>query len=487
MIRPLLGLVAVLLISSCQSGGLNTQHSHAPTADTTMLKQAYDQFKETRITHRRFKHADLEPILLEHQQRGNLKVDEIGRSVQNKAIYSLKYGEGTKKAMLWSQMHGNEPTATMALLDLFNFFQGSGDDFDSVRNLIRENVTIHFIPMLNPDGSDRFIRRNALDVDLNRDARMGATPEGNLLKTYAQEFKPDYGFNLHDQNIYHNVPNTPVPVTIALLAPAYNVEREINDVRGRAMKIASGMNKLLQTQIPGAVAKYDDTYSPRSFGDNFQAWGASTVLIESGGYKGDPEKQYIRELNFMIILNALIEIAEGSYEGHSIDDYDNLPINDSKLYDVLIRKVLVHHNDSLSMITDLGINRDEIHQDTTFSIRSRVSDLGDLGENYGYDEIDASGLEYVPGKVYPSTFASFGQLDRVKAMELLRQGYVAVTVTRLPSGAERIPNDFPLHVFNQRQPNLGLPAIGREAHFLLAKDGDIQYAVVNGFLVDLRE
>src|SRR5690606_41600774 len=63
---------------------------------------------------------------------------------------------------------------------------------------------------------------------------------------------------------------------------------------GDAMKIAAGINQLLQAYVPGGVAKYDDTYSPRSFGDNFQSWGTRTVLIESGGYKGDPEKQFIR-------------------------------------------------------------------------------------------------------------------------------------------------------------------------------------------------
>src|SRR5690606_7078260 len=127
----------------------------------------------------------------------------------------------------------------------------------------------------------------------------------SLLRARAQAIKPQYGFNLHDQNIYYNVPGTKNPVSISLLAPAFNEPREINPVRENAMKIAAGMNDILQKYIPDAVAKYDDTYTPRGFGDNFQSWDASTVLIESGGMKGDPEKQQIRKLNFIIILNAL--------------------------------------------------------------------------------------------------------------------------------------------------------------------------------------
>src|SRR5690606_25111024 len=146
----------------------------------------------------------------------------------------------------------------------------------------------------------------------NRDARAGETAEGRILIEAARTVQPDYGFNLHDMNIYYNVPDTPNPVTIALLAPAYNEKREINEVRGDAMKIAAGINRILQGYIPNGVAKYDDTYSPRAFGDNFQSWGVSTVLIESGGYPGDPEKQFIRKLNFIVMLNSLIEIAQGS-------------------------------------------------------------------------------------------------------------------------------------------------------------------------------
>lgn len=72
--------------------------------------------------------------------------------------------------MLWSQMHGNESTATMALFDLFNFLEGKGDQYDTFRQLLNSQLRLKFIPMLNPDGADVFKRRNALDIDLNRDA-----------------------------------------------------------------------------------------------------------------------------------------------------------------------------------------------------------------------------------------------------------------------------------------------------------------------------
>ncbi len=476
-------LFVLSMIIGCQSDGIFNRSASSYQLDTAMLHQAYDLYKEPSITHRRFKHADIDSLIQLHKQKGILKIDTLGKSYLGKAIYQLKYGEGENKVMLWSQMHGNEPTATMALLDIFNFLEGEHDGLDSLRQIIKANTTLYFVPMLNPDGADMYTRRTAQEIDMNRDARAGSTVEGRLLIDFAAEIKPDFGFNLHDQNIYHSIPETGTPVTISLLAPAYNYERDINDVRGRAMRLAAGMNAVLQHEIPGAVARYDDAHTPRGFGDNFQKWGASTVLIESGGYKGDPEKQYIRKLNFMIILNALLEIADGSYDKHEIADYESLPPNDAKLTDVLLRGVTVG-SDSAQYVTDISIRRDEVTVGRDFYLRSRIDDLGDLLENFGYEEVDEAGFRFVPGKIYPKVFSQIDQLSHESAMEMLRDGYIAVQVSRMPS---QVMHDFPLVIFNQRKPSEAQAHLGREAHFFLEKDGELHYAVVNGTLIPLQQ
>src|SRR5690606_29291369 len=272
-------------------------------------------------------------------------------------------------------------------------------------DLIFDNLELHFIPLLNPDGAEIFARRNAQQIDLNRDARVQHTTEASLLRVRAEAVKPGYGFNLHDQNIYYNVPDTRNPVSISLLAPAFNQQREVNEVREAAMQIIVGMNSILQKYIPDGVAKYDDTYTPRGFGDNFQSWGASTVLIESGGKKGDPEKQEIRKLNFIIILNALLEIAQGSYKQYDFQDYEKIPFNASQLHDVVVRNVDLG-NDSVPLKTDIAIRRGEITIGRDYFVRGRIEDIGDLDESYGYEEIDADGLMFMQGETYPKTFDS---------------------------------------------------------------------------------
>lgn len=474
---------AALFLSACHSAGqINGGHTYKP--DTSMLAQAFDTFREPTIIHRRFKHADVEPLILKRKDGGVFTVEQLGQSVQKRPIYQLQYGSGDKKVMLWSQMHGNEPTATMALMDLFNFLEGKEDTYDDIRTLLREKTSLYFIPMLNPDGAEIYNRRNAQDIDVNRDARQAATPEARILKNAAEKVKPRYGFNLHDQNIYYNVPGTPNPVTIALLAPAYNEAREVNDIRGGAMKIAAGINRILQGYVPNAVAKYDDTFTPRGFGDNFQSWGASTVLIESGGYKGDPEKQFIRKLNFIIILNSLIEIAQGSYEQYAIEEYEQIPFNASRLSDLVLRNV-THVVDSVSYTTDLAIKRDEYSTEGgNYYVRSRIDDIGDLQDDYGYEELDASGLHFMEGKVYEKAFANPGAISMSQAYSLLRQGYYAVRVQNMPADRH---HSLPLLLLNKRTAPGASPNLGREANFFLAKDGKPIYAVVNGYLVDLEK
>ncbi|GMQ30197.1 M14 family zinc carboxypeptidase [Algoriphagus confluentis] len=444
------------------------------------MEAAFDQYKEPAITHRRFKHADLQPLIQKHS--GAFQVEQLGESIEGKSIYSMKWGEGKTKVMLWSQMHGNESTATMALFDLFNFLEGKNDGYDDLRTLLKSELNLKFIPMINPDGADAFKRRNSLDIDLNRDAISQISPEAVILKSARDNFEPEFGFNLHDQQIYYNVVNTPKQATISLLAPAYNYETEINEVRERAMKTIAGMNELLQQMIPGGVGKYDDAFEPRAFGDNIQKWGTSTILIESGGYPDDPEKQVIRKINFVIILNALHQIATRGYEQYTTEQYFSIPDNGLQLVDLKINEMLVEANGKKYPI-DLVIRRRESEANGSYFVSGSIDDLGDMQVYFGFEEIDATGLEYVEGKVYPTAFGSINDLSEEKALELLRQGFMAVKVN---NGAPRELHGLPIQVMKSTDKLSGGWTTGSAPNFFLGKEGKLRYAVINGYLIDLE-
>ena len=444
------------------------------------LEEAFNQYKEPAITHRRFKHVDLQPLIQKHS--GKFQVEQLGESIEGRSISSMIWGEGKTKVMLWSQMHGNESTATMALFDLFNFLEGKNDGFDDLRTLLKSELNLKFIPMINPDGADAFKRRNSLDIDLNRDAISQISPEAVILKSARDTFEPEFGFNLHDQQVYYNVVNTPKQATISLLAPAYNYETEINEVRGRAMKTIAGMNELLQQIIPGGVGKYDDAFEPRAFGDNIQKWGTSTILIESGGYPNDPEKQVIRKINFMIILNALHQIATKGYEQYTTEQYFSIPDNDLMLVDLKINEMLVEVNGKKYPI-DLVIRRRESEANGSYFVSGSIDDLGDMQVYFGFEDFDATGLEYTDGKVYPQAFESLEEITEQKALELLREGYFAVKVVK---GTPRQLHNLPIQVLKSSDRLSGGWMTGSQPNFFLSKEGKLKIAVVNGYWIDLE-
>ncbi|TVP48658.1 MAG: peptidase M14 [Mongoliibacter sp.] len=447
--------------------------------DSSQLFDAYEKYKEESVSQRRFKHAEVMPLIRD-RANDDFQVEEIGKSVEGRSIFQMTWGNGPTKVMLWSQMHGNESTATMALFDLSNFIEGKDDDYDELRTFLKNELTIRFIPIVNPDGMDRWIRRNALDIDLNRDAISLASPEAVLLKNARDSFSPEFGFNLHDQSTFYTVGDTEKPATISVLAPAFNYETEVNDVRKRAMQVIAGMNELLQEVVPGHVGKYNDAFEPRAFGDNIQKWGTSTILIESGGFPNDPEKQEIRKLNFLAMLHALQQIANESYGKYSLETYYAIPDNSFRLMDVIIRNLQLSKG-VFQYKADIGIKRKESDVKGDFYVTGSIDDMGDLSIFYGYEELDASGFEIVQGKVFEETFESSDAISKEKSFELLREGFLAIKVKE---GDEL--HGLPLLVLKNQTEIPEMISIGNAPNFFLAKDGELKFALVNGYLINLE-
>ena len=166
------------------------------------LWKTYPQFKEESFTQRRIKHQDLQPLIEKYKQRAGFNIHHVGTSIEGRSLNLISIGTGKTNVFLWSQMHGDESTATMAIFDIFNFI--SSDKFKAEKVALFKNVTLHFLPMLNPDGAEVFQRRNTLGIDVNRDALRLQSPEGKTLKRIRDSLDADFGFNLHDQSKYYN-------------------------------------------------------------------------------------------------------------------------------------------------------------------------------------------------------------------------------------------------------------------------------------------
>lgn len=348
----------------------------------------YSKFHENTISTKYLPYQKIEKLIYKHSKSGVFEYSIIGKSTENVDINMFKYGTGITKVLIWSQMHGDETTGTQAVFDIFNLLSSENEN-TKLLSIIKSECTLYFIPMLNPDGALKHKRRNSCDVDINRDARAVQSPEAKILAEIVNTIKPDFGFNLHDQEIYYSAGNTAKPATISFLTPSFNFEKSINESRISSMKLIVEMNKVLQNYIPGCIGRYNDDFMPNAFGDIIQKSGTATILIESGGYKDDDEKQFVRKLNYISILSGLISISDKSYIDNSISDYGKIPFNKKNaFFDIIYRNVKIDKNGN-ELSIDVGLRKKTIlnNQSLTFEYQYFIDDIGDLSDYFAYEEL----------------------------------------------------------------------------------------------------
>ncbi len=394
MTRTLSVLVplGVLLLPGlgCAPGGTGAPSIPGPVRELADFHAGVraEGLDERRFDQRAYREV-VEPLI-----RGSdrLRSEVVGTSAEGREIRSVRFGSGPATVLLWSQMHGDESTATMALADVLRMV-AARPEHPVVRTIL-EGATVHVVPMLNPDGAQRFQRRNAQGVDINRDARELATPEAKTLKAVRDRVEPDFGFNLHDQSVGTRVGDSDRGVAIALLSPPFDETREVNDVRRRAMEVSGVIRTAIEPLVGGHIARYDDTFNPRAFGDLMTRWGASTILIESGGWEDDPQKQYLRRVNFVAILAALESIATGSYEGVGTELYASLPENGRRVGDLLVLGGTLSVPGLPPLPADLLID----YERPLLEEGGVIADIGDLRSYEARDTIRVDGLHVVPSE-----------------------------------------------------------------------------------------
>lgn len=477
MNRTYLPVLILFLLFQCN--GVSTAQN-----TSSQFYQSYPQYKEKSIQGQRFKHQDILPLI--RQLKSPFEVIPAGKSIEGREINLIKYGNGPVKVLLWSQMHGDEPTATAAIMDIFNFLQGH-DNFNSFREKWQDKLTLYFIPMLNPDGAEKFERRNALGIDLNRDAVRLQCPESRILKRIRDEINADWGFNLHDQGRYYAAGLDPNSATISFLAPAFNAQKDINFGRANAMKLIAVMNSALQQYIPNQVAKYNDTFEPRAFGDNIQKWGTNTILIESGALKNDRNKQEIRRLNFMVLLTAFESISSGDYERRGVDEYTKIPFNASNsFHDLILREVEIPFKNEWYTV-DIAYKNSEISTSRTtegYYLSGKISDFGDLSVYFGHEDFSGLGYRAIVGKTYPNPITSLSQLKSLNIQELWSSGYTSVNMPEAPYNV-RYAN-LPIQVLTGKNKADSSIAPGKNPGLLIQKNGQTRFVVVNGQLYDTK-
>ncbi len=302
----------------------------------------------------------------------------LGHSYQGRAIYGYTLGQGEKKVLMWSQMHGNEPFSSYALLLAMEFLQSGSE----LARIIRKQVQVTAIPMLNPDGSVAFVRRNAQGIDINRDALRRITPEAKILVQVFEKLQPGFCFNLHDQEVYYAPQGQDRPSAMAFLVPAADNSKRITPSRAQGMDILG----FVASQLAGyPLAKYNDSFMPTAFGDYFSSQGAVTMLFETGYLIGDKWRRETTKLHAQAIVLALGRIVETDGKDYS-GFYHALPFNQKHAFFDFIMKNVILTDQKHEFTVDLAINRNRLDPDKFVSVDDEyfIFDIGDLTDRKAF-------------------------------------------------------------------------------------------------------
>lgn len=127
-------------------------------------------------------HSELQKTLsqIEASSKGIVQVEVAGQSHNGLDIYTATVGTGDKVILVQSEIHGNEKTGTVALLNLLKNLSTNSKQAQE----IRKELTLVFMPMMNPDASEADKRRNSMTWDEvldNFPQLTGAKPSWNYL------------------------------------------------------------------------------------------------------------------------------------------------------------------------------------------------------------------------------------------------------------------------------------------------------------------
>jgi len=396
-VKPFVVGVALLALTACATTPSRFPIRHPPIApNAPTLARMWDAEKVSSPLSPLVDHAEVRQRVMAIRDAGGslFLVKEEGRSVENREIWSVSFGRGPFVVLMWSQMHGDEPTATSALFDLYEYIRRHQHE-PAVAHLLNQ-LTVHTVPMLNPDGAERFQRRNVQNIDINRDALDLATPEARLLKALRDSLNPQVGYNLHNQNWRTSVGPPMMGAAISLLSVAYDEARSMNDGRVLTKKLGAVIRDALEPYALGRIGRYDDSFEPRAFGDQLTLVGTPVLLIETGPWPDANPDPTLVKLNYVALVRSLHALADGSVHHADPARYDSLPENSGGGFHTVIRGATVTRTEGETpQVIDVGlvgVRRVRLENGKrTAVLNLTVAGAGDLTASATSFDINAAG------------------------------------------------------------------------------------------------
>ena len=284
------------------------------------------------------------PLLDNYRNIFNVSV--AGFSEMGVEIPLLTLGEGAKKVLIWSQMHGNESTTTKALFDFFKYISVNKQQTAQLLS----QYSFYVLPILNPDGAALYTRENANNIDLNRDAKDVSQSESRVLRSIFDSLQPHLRLNMHDQRSIFGI-DGPKPATLSFLAPSADALKTITPAREIAMELIVKMKNYIQAYHHDQIGRFDDTFNQNCVGDSFTSSGSPTILFEAGHYPNDYSREQSRSFVFYALI-ALFDL-DTAFKNNNLDykEYFTIPENQKIYKDVVLYNVRVDGEDNLQTIS----------------------------------------------------------------------------------------------------------------------------------------
>ena len=357
------------------------------------LRKAYPDFRISELRGPRITLSDIKPYLEMFTRSDKVRMSTIGSSIQGRPIHRLDIGFGDRVVLGWTQMHGNEATSTLALLDFLNWVTSSAGKewFDQVFHKCKLSI----IPILNPDGAERFERRNAVGIDINRDFISRSAPETRVFHEALSVIDPVLALNLHDQRtIFGDLEGR--PATISFLSPSANPQKTPTKATEYSKGLIGAIAKKIEPILDFSLTRYTDEFYPGAFGDNLQRRGIPTILIESGAYPNDLRRYKAREFNFLILAITCELIAHG-FEPKDTDiaTYEKIPFNLQNRLDIVVKDLYLGQG----CVADVGLLRQWIFDRGELKGKWAVSEIGDLASRFSEETIPGEQFRLTSGRI----------------------------------------------------------------------------------------
>lgn len=266
---------------------------------------------------------------IEANSQGQVQVKVAGVSNRGRAIHQATVGTGDKVVMITSQIHGNEPTGTEALVNLLQYL---GSSSSPKAEQIRKEITLVAVPQMNPDAAELNRRGNDMtweEVVRDFPQLAGVQPAWNYYTRILQghDYSKRPGFDVN-RDFHPDLNYTPRPEDFpgSSSEPGWYITPEARTIRDIYRSLQEKYGKVdvyidLHHQAPYYKVEGSDDWVTMSLSGKFVADPNSAEGAKYREYADRYNFDFSRQLN-VAAYRALQQMANSPFKNITLYPQD---------------------------------------------------------------------------------------------------------------------------------------------------------------------